>query len=232
MNFIRSIFIRTLSLVYRVFHKYFGVGTKHWPEEEKDRLKNKSKTFRSFVKIRELEAKSFPKGENVLDGDSIAHLGEHIYEVSSIENPRCYAIGGDTVGGLLDRIKINAGLAAPKKVAFHISGNNFISGHNEKYILSYLKKIVKEYKKFGVQEIYWITTVPLGKEHTGLNQKIKKFVNKVQKSKFVDTIDIRSSLENEEGFIKDEYRTFDGIHVNELAYIDVIIPILSRVFRD
>lgn len=231
-NYMKKLYLKLRSFIYRLLHRLFGWGTpdSYWPEERKDRIEDQSKMFQGMVKVRKAEAEISTDVENVFDGDSIVHIGEPFLEGAGIKYSKCMAIGGDTVGTLLERIPINAGKLKPKRVVFHISGNNFLAGHSLGYILEKFQKVIDLYKQYGVKEIAWVETVPISSEFKEISKRIELFINSVKARGIVEVIKIRENLSDSNGFIKYEYTLPDGIHVNDRAYREVIVPVVKEWF--
>lgn len=200
--------------------------------------------FEKMVMIRTAEVLEGPV-ENIADGDSIIHGGEPYIEAKiGIKSFRVKAIGGDNVDTNRARVKLNVLSCQPKRVALHLTGNDFLGSKTLEYVFLNFTELVKEHHKAGV-DLAWIETLPLGYPEKSIVEAIRKnadmvrrlnlevipeFIRMVEKSGLVEIIRVRHMLIKPDGFIREEYGAPDCIHVMPAAYEKVYTPVLRDWF--
>jgi hypothetical protein len=180
--------------------------------------------------------------DNIWSGDSVAFGAEMLVEGDASIVIHSTAIPGDNTDTFLARLDRNILKFKPKKVLLHIGGNDFLAKKDPKQILANMKEIGQRLKNGGVQKIGWIEILPLGTKNTAVLLthpelveinliKIPQFIEKVKALNLFDVVAIRKYIQQDNGFIKDEYNGGDNVHCNAKCYIDVWVPIIKEWFR-
>lgn len=208
-------------------------------------LDKPSSFYNDMILIRAGEFQRTGSRENIITGDSIIHIGESYFEKCGIKNLHCTAIAGDTTDFFISRIVKNILIFNPKRLAFHLSGNDFLAGKSVDHIFNNLYKIITVFKKSGIKNVGWIEPIPLADPKTSSCSSLRKKEDYINSVNFelipelinrmhdvseelnFDIIHIRESLQKSDGYISDRYRLPDAIHVNAGAYREVLVPKLK-----
>ena len=181
--------------------------------------------------------------QTVLLGDSITDFFnwyELFYDFSKTSGQAVYnrGIGGDTSDRLLERLQENVLNIKPKNIVLLIGTNDISRGLPLSVSVENLENIIKSAKKccpdvnFIIEAVYPINENMRDKFEKRSNKKInemnKEFIKLSEKHNCV-WLDFTDKLKDEKGNLKKEY-TFDGLHINALAYEIVaenVIPLLK-----
>ena len=183
------------------------------------------------------------ENQTVLLGDSITDFFnwyELFYDFSKSSGQAVYnrGISGDTTDRLLERLQENVLNIKPKNIVLLIGTNDISRGLPLSLSVENVEKIIK-YTKDSCPEINFIieAVYPINKNmrdrfekrsNRKINEMNKEFVKLCEKYNCV-WIDFTDKLKDKNGNLKKEY-TFDGLHINALAYEVVaenIIPLLK-----
>jgi hypothetical protein len=166
--------------------------------------------------------------ETLFTGDSLIHLLEYYVNKSNSEefrNAVYTGIADDRSDMFLYRLLDNVGRLQPRTVVISISGNDVLQGCDPDNIQSNRKLIVTRLRNSGVQRIIWLSLPPISEPTafptTGniINENLKI------RDLPVEYLDIYTPLSMPLGIMKPEYFV-DGVHFNERAFREVVIPLL------
>ncbi len=205
----------------------------------------KDRNFMAAVAIRTWEATVKEDFENQITGNSIIHLGENLFENCGVQNLICTAIGGDTIDTLFARRNYNIFPYRSKRLCFHECGNDFLGGQDPDWIFDKFCAFIDSAGRKRVKDIGWVEIVPLGdpekssikairENQHGIRELnfriIPEFIERVIRSGVCDVIRIRDRLQSVTGYIDEKYGLPDKIHVNKLAYAEVLVPAVREWF--
>lgn len=169
----------------------------------------------------------------VITGDSVIFGGEDLWEsISPII--RCTAIPGDDSVNFEKRLLDTVLIYEPEVIYFDIGGNDFIDAFmksktpNVDAIFNNILTSIYFMKKSGVKEIIWMEIVPLAPMHAILNKQTLDFNMKMRNfsmtSNLFSVLPTRDVLAGQDGFIKPEFKSIDGIHPIRDAYTTSWVP--------
>ena len=216
-------------------------GQKHTNYSKLTKYNNEMATKKENYSF--LNKKYTLENQTVLLGDSITDFFnwyELFYDFSKSSGQAVYnrGISGDTTDRLLERLQENVLNIKPKNIVLLIGTNDISRGLPLSLSVENVEKIIK-YTKDSCPEINFIieAVYPINKNmrdrfekrsNRKINEMNKEFVKLCEKYNCV-WIDFTDKLKDKNGNLKKEY-TFDGLHINALAYEVVaenIIPLLK-----
>ncbi len=183
------------------------------------------------------------KHQTILLGDSITDFFnwyELFYNFSKSNGQAVYnrGISGDTTDRLLERLKENVLNIEPKNIVLLIGTNDIGRGLPLSVSIENLESIIKSTKEccpdvnFIIEAVYPINEKMRDRFEKRSNKKINEmnseFIKLCKKHNCV-WLDFTDKLKDKNGNLKEEY-TFDGLHVNALAYeliSEHVIPLLK-----
>ena len=181
--------------------------------------------------------------QTVLLGDSITDFFnwyELFYDYSKSTGQAVYnrGISGDTTDRLLERLEENVLNIKPKNIVLLIGTNDIGRGLPLSVSLNNVEQIIKASKascpdvNFILEAVYPVNEKMRDKFEKRSNKKIdemnKEYIKLCKKYDCV-WVDFTDKLKDEDGNLKKEF-TFDGLHINAIAYEIVaenIIPLLK-----
>lgn len=217
--------------------------------EKTDQLRDAPFLFRSFAKLRAIQAMSSAGELLGVTGDSIAHSMEACKQAlfeeclklginSELAKIGWSAIAGDTVGYHRERMASNVIPRNHKLLVLHLGGNNFRKDNPLSYVKEKLFMTIAMYKNAGVKRIAWLEVPPVGNgDGAGvLNVKTITF-NRLMRDHLrnlpgVDVLSTRRPLQDNHGFLKPEYDAGDHLHNTPRAFAEVHFPLIARWFKD
>lgn len=183
------------------------------------------------------------ENQTILLGDSITDFFnwyELFYDYSKSTDQAVYnrGISGDTTDRLLERLEDNVLSIKPKNIVLLIGTNDIGRGLPLSMSLNNVEQIIKTSKdrcpdvNFILEAVYPINENMRDRFEKRSNNKInemnKEYIKLCKKYDCV-WVDFTDNLKDENGNLKEEF-TYDGLHINALAYEIVtenIIPLLK-----
>lgn len=184
------------------------------------------------------------KGQVVLAGDSITELYNHteLFSKFTKRTGLCVynrGISGDTSDRLLERFEKNVLNLEPSNIVLLIGTNDFGYGADADFAAENIEKILALSQKLCPKANIILETVyPIndkirkqgGRNNDNislLNSKIKVLAVRYG----VTLVDMTAKLSDRDGRLKEKY-TYDGLHINALAYEEItgeIAPLLRKI---
>lgn len=184
-----------------------------------------------------LNTKYCKKGQTVLAGDSITELynlelfGEYSEKTGKLVYNR--GISGDTSNRLLERFESTVLNLEPANIVLLIGTNDLAVGASANYIIENVEKIIRlsREKCPGVniilEAVYPVNNIITGQNgrSNGAIKTLNRGLEGLAAMQNVEFIDLTDEFADKFGFLKKKY-TYDGLHVNALAYEVVTAAIL------
>lgn len=183
------------------------------------------------------------KNQTILLGDSITdffNYYELFYDFSKSTGQAVYnrGISGDTTDRLLERLQENVLNIKPENIILLIGTNDIGRGLPLSISVENVEKVIKSAKEsnpdinFILEAVYPVNEKMRDAFEKRSNKKInkmnKEFIKLCEKYNCV-WLDFTDKLKDELGNLKKEY-TYDGLHINALAYelvAENVIPLLK-----
>lgn len=216
-------------------------GIKHADYSKLTEYSNEMTTKRNNYSF--LNKKYALKNQTVLLGDSITDFFnwyELFYDFSKSSGQAVYnrGISGDTTDRLLERLKENVLVINPENIVLLIGTNDIGRGLPLSASVENLENIIRLTKEccpdvnFIIEAVYPINEKMRDRFEKRSNKKINEMNNefiKLCKKYNCVWLDFTDDLKDEKGNLKEEY-TYDGLHINALAYelvAENVIPLLK-----
>ncbi|NAR55593.1 hypothetical protein GPS59_16975 [Acinetobacter haemolyticus] len=158
-------------------------------------------------------------GSNVFIGDSIV---QGLLTSSVSDSSVNYGIGGDTTYGVLNRIDLYKSLSSAKNVVIHVGINDLKKYSIDESIKNYENILVK----IGHKRVFVVSILPVSSKFIEDNndfssEKISQFNEKIKnlaENYSVGYFDMHSYYADQDGYLKNQYDSGDGIHLNTVGY--------------
>lgn len=188
-----------------------------------------------------LNANYCKKGQIVLAGDSITELYnmEYFDDYTAKTGKLVYnrGISGDTSNRLLERFERNVLDLEPTTIVLLIGTNDMNRGANNQYIINNTEKLIRLAKEkcegvnIVLEAVYPVNTLinSQGKRHNHTIRDLNKGLEGLAAMMGVEFVDMTEQLADKYGILKKKY-TYDGLHVNALAY-ELITQAIMPFFK-
>ena len=181
------------------------------------------------------------KGQIVLAGDSITEFynmdlfDEYTARTGKLVYNR--GISGDTSNRLLERFERNVLNLEPTTIALLIGTNDMNRGADNQYIIANTEKLIRLAKEkcpgvnIILEAVYPVNTLinSQGKRHNHIIKDLNKGLEGLAAMMGVEFVDMTEQLSDKYGILKKKY-TYDGLHVNALAY-ELITKAIMPYFK-
>ena len=188
-----------------------------------------------------LNANYCKKGQIVLAGDSITEFynmdlfDDYTARTGKLVYNR--GISGDTSNRLLERFERNVLNLEPTTIALLIGTNDMNRGADNQYIIANTEKLIRLAKEkcpgvnIILEAVYPVNTLinSQGKRHNHIIKDLNKGLEGLAAMMGVEFVDMTEQLSDKYGILKKKY-TYDGLHVNALAY-ELITKAIMPYFK-